>query len=142
MRTHTLLSDANWYIGEEHQTVGPRHDPYGRDWFVVEDKRRKRTTKFMSCGLAGYAIHRQHGTRTLKAKEYGEDRKAADAAFAKLTGYSKSQWERIAARALAVCPKGRRHVPEHMSGYPGESFCICRKCDKTLSSSMNYSAIE
>ncbi len=143
MRSATLFSDKRREISVDRETVGPRHDPYGRETLTVRDKWDNKSYQFVSCGLAGYSVVTVFGDFCAAKQEFGENGTAAMAEFANLTGYPPISWQRFAQEAkMRGCTEGGRHMLDSVSGFPGETLYQCVKCKRIMASSMNFEAIE
>lgn len=71
----------------ESRTVGPLHDPYGRETLIVE--RLGHRFELESCGLAGHT-YRYDGELVI-ANDYGE---AAISMFTDESGAAPEQWQK------------------------------------------------
>jgi hypothetical protein len=110
---------------------GPHHDPYA---FVESTIRRGDKVVTLHEGLAVWT--EVDGRRTVAEPLY------ARRVFAEEGGLTPKQFERVfEKRWKRGCLEHGWRFAEYVRGYPGEEFCICGKCNSTISSSFDIGAV-
>lgn len=95
------IHSVSWPSGSatyRNQTVGPQHDPYGRD--IVDIRIGEKKFSLISCGLAGEWLEDENGKELARLNDdIFADRKAAyakwDADVEKITGFTARFWEQV-----------------------------------------------
>lgn len=121
----------------ESGSEGPSHDPYGWDRITVY--RGGSEYEFESHAL-GDTTFKMDGELRAGGCSDAEAREAA-AEFERLSGGSPGDWMNWHGRATSRCPKCGCRELVSMSGYPGEHFEVCAKCDCIAASHFNESEI-
>lgn len=115
---------------------GPRHDPYHYEELTV--KRPDGRSITIHTGLAFWA-------EAGDGRREDHDVEKAMTLFEQVAGITPHQAEKtyreLRDRRYRYHPCGQRHF-EDASGYPGESFVVCRKCGLVVDSHFNISAVE
>ena len=121
------------HITQRTGTEGPRHDPYSYTEITVQRPGKKTVTVHL--GLMQFV---QVGASAPVHMSY----ELLDQTFEALTGLTIKQAERALRRIEQQPYREHRKCGgyEYTSGYPGETFCIC-KCGAHLDYSFNESAI-
>lgn len=118
-------------------TEGPRHDPYGYEELVVSHKRemnQKEQEIVLHSGLAEWIE-----VDGVKHVLYDG---ACETIFEDLVGIDPVLLMRIVENRQYRCKRcNTDKYMEWVSGYPGESLLICRKCGQIAHSEVNMEAI-
>jgi hypothetical protein len=133
----TLINHPKLQVWMRTGSEGPRHDPYSYGELTVKTPKHK---VMIHEGLACFVVvdgKRSDATR----KTYDKFSKVSDRLLKRWTGYTRKQIGRIHRKSKEQCPFGGRHETIDMSGFPGEHFQVCQKCDKIVDSYFNESAI-
>jgi hypothetical protein len=113
---------------------GPHYDPYS----FTEFKHTRHTDKrevLLHMGLGEYI--RVNGKEVIENGPLCTEEEK----FKELTGFYSWQWEFFINRLRKKCRKCGCKRSRWMSGYPGETFRICAKCEEVLSVDFDESAI-
>lgn len=138
-------------------TEGHWSDPYGYTEYIVQDKQNGRTT-ILHLGLDEHVRRDLSETKNARIRnhkrlgnvvEFPSDslmpKYTAEELFHFFTGLTPEFIERCLFRKekhkYQNCPNGGKHVCRESSGYPGESFDICVKCENIVNSYFHESEI-
>jgi hypothetical protein len=123
-------------IKMRHGSEGPRHDPYHFEEVTVTRADGRWAT--LHTGLAVWV-------KTSDGRWEERDEKKAFAIFGEVAGIAPRAVEKAERekhdRRYRFHPCGQKHF-EGASGYPGESFVVCRKCGDVIDYAFDRSAIE
>lgn len=113
---------------------GPRQDPYAFEETILLGPTGGVK---IHTGLALY-VEKANGDRTQWTEK---DLAEADAMFAAATGLTARQCERAVRKLCSRCRKCRGKRARWVAGYPGESICVCARCNEVMDYEFSPSAI-
>lgn len=120
---------------------GPRHDPYLWTEITVARTSPRFTGKVtLHTGLAEW-VAIDGAPQPVEAFACG----SAEELFTRLAGVTPARamgaYVEYRERRLRFHPCGSRHI-DSVSGYPGETLMVCRRCGTVLGGSFDRSAVE
>lgn len=144
MTSHqTLINHPKLHVDLVRGAEGPTHDPYSYEEISV---RVPGCEVMIHTGLACFIElnGEKFDIPIVKSVVDYDKNFAATAEFVLVSkiGYTREQLERMSRKAKSRCPKGGTHDIVSESGYPGEHFDVCLKCDRIVNNYFNSSAVE
>ena len=113
-------------------TEGPKHDPYGYD--EITATRQDGASVTLHEGLAFWVS-------IDGVKQWPDNWDEAQRVFQSVAGISVDAARKAHERIMTVCKKCGGKDLRSVSGMPGETLNICRRCDTVVSCDFNESAI-
>ena len=121
-------------------TEGPRHDPYSFTEYTVQRPSGARAVLHVGLGTSATV---RWPDEYVEQEKFDERR--AIRIFERAAGISLRVLERAlheqSQRKYRYHACGRRNF-EYASGYPGETFIVCKKCGDVIDSHFDRSAVE
>lgn len=128
----TLINTPKLFVHMKTGSEGSSHDPYSYEELYMQANGHKIT---MHYGLAYWC--EIDDEKIIPVGDAYCDPHHFDKQIKKLIGYTPEQLRRFSrkakeSKANEECPKGGFHSFEEMSGYPGEHFTMCSKCNQSI----------
>jgi hypothetical protein len=135
-----LLNHPKLSMELQHGSEGPQYDPYSFQEIIV---RTPQGRTVLHEGLGSWLKFNGKEVKRLPGQDYDAyERMLRDEAFPSCTGFTVTQLHRIARKLRSRCAQCGSRDFHYESGFPGETFEVCSRCNHIVSTSFNISAIE